>query len=246
MTSNLIRDYLSNRLNLFFAPFADDFDVELFPTRRLLALDDQDIDCRNEESFSISPFPFSRFNDPFRHSKIGSRSLITTDNISTGNTPWISRRFSGFLPANMDIIEKDNEYDLKMDLPGIRKEDIQINYRNGLLTIEAERKSEIIKGQAPSLLKIKDDQKKNITATIERERSNKENEENRQISDTTNKDGNYYYVERNHGKIMRQVQIPKEVDIDSCQASFNNGVLELNIPKKQETNSFPSKMISIN
>ena len=36
-----------------------------------------------------------------------------------------------------DIYEKDNKYYLETDLPGIKKENIKINYDNGYLTIKA-------------------------------------------------------------------------------------------------------------
>ena len=38
-----------------------------------------------------------------------------------------------------DIYEKDNKYILEIDLPGIKKDDIKINYENGYLTIAAEK-----------------------------------------------------------------------------------------------------------
>ncbi len=38
-----------------------------------------------------------------------------------------------------DIYEKDNKYYLEIDLPGIKKENIKINYENGYLTIIAEK-----------------------------------------------------------------------------------------------------------
>ena len=36
-----------------------------------------------------------------------------------------------------DIYEKDNKYYLETDLPGLKKENIKINYDNGYLTIKA-------------------------------------------------------------------------------------------------------------
>ncbi len=36
-----------------------------------------------------------------------------------------------------DIIEKENEFELKVDLAGYKKEDISLNYENGNLTISA-------------------------------------------------------------------------------------------------------------
>ena len=38
-----------------------------------------------------------------------------------------------------DIYEKDNRFYLEIDLPGIKKENIKINYENGYLTITAEK-----------------------------------------------------------------------------------------------------------
>ncbi len=38
-----------------------------------------------------------------------------------------------------DIYEKDNKYILEIDLPGIKKDNIKINYENGYLTISAEK-----------------------------------------------------------------------------------------------------------
>ena len=38
-----------------------------------------------------------------------------------------------------DIYEHDNKYILEIDLPGIKKENIKINYENGYLTISAEK-----------------------------------------------------------------------------------------------------------
>lgn len=36
-----------------------------------------------------------------------------------------------------DIYEKDNKYVIEIDLPGLKKENIKINYENGYLTINA-------------------------------------------------------------------------------------------------------------
>lgn len=55
---------------------------------------------------------------------------------------WVEEATSeSFAPA-MDIKERENEYVVRTDLPGVRKEDISITLENGVLTITAERKSE--------------------------------------------------------------------------------------------------------
>ena len=41
-----------------------------------------------------------------------------------------------------DMVETDNEYLIDVDLPGMSKKDIQINYHDNVLTIAGERKEE--------------------------------------------------------------------------------------------------------
>jgi HSP20 family protein len=46
-----------------------------------------------------------------------------------------------WIPA-IDIVENDNEYVLRADLPGISEDDINIELHNDVLTVSGERKSE--------------------------------------------------------------------------------------------------------
>jgi HSP20 family protein len=55
---------------------------------------------------------------------------------------WVEEATSENLVPAMDIIERENEYVVRTDLPGVAKEDISITLENGLLTITAERKDE--------------------------------------------------------------------------------------------------------
>ncbi len=46
-----------------------------------------------------------------------------------------------FLPP-ADIIEREKEYLIKIDLPDVRKEDVKVLFEDGMLTIKGERKVE--------------------------------------------------------------------------------------------------------
>jgi HSP20 family protein len=52
-----------------------------------------------------------------------------------------SRGFSGFTP-HVDACETENGYEIELALPGIRKEDIAIDFQEGKLTISGERRFE--------------------------------------------------------------------------------------------------------
>ena len=64
-----------------------------------------------------------------------SLSLTATLGIRTFKTP-----FSGF--GRMDLHESDKEYHIRMDVPGMTKEEINISLDNNNLVIEGERKDE--------------------------------------------------------------------------------------------------------
>ncbi|MDO6389446.1 Hsp20/alpha crystallin family protein [Pontibacter sp. BT731] len=52
-----------------------------------------------------------------------------------------SRGFSGFTP-HVDACETENGYEIEVALPGIRKEDVAIDFQEGKLTISGERRFE--------------------------------------------------------------------------------------------------------
>jgi len=52
--------------------------------------------------------------------------------------------FSGWSPA-LDVYDEKDSLLVKVELPGMKKEDIQINLQNGVLTVSGERKHEFEK-----------------------------------------------------------------------------------------------------
>jgi len=50
-------------------------------------------------------------------------------------------RARGLVPAT-DVVEREHEYVVRAELPGVRKEDIDITVQDGVLTINAESKVE--------------------------------------------------------------------------------------------------------
>jgi HSP20 family protein len=87
---------------------------------------------------------------------------------------------------------KENAEGIKIhaELPGIKKEDIQVDVSEGVLTLSGEKKTE-------------------------------KKEENER----------YHQAERSYGKFQRSFSIPKGVDVSQIDACFNDGVLELTVPK---------------
>jgi HSP20 family protein len=97
-----------------------------------------------------------------------------------------------WIPA-MDLLETDEHFVLRADLPGLSQDDVKIELEDNTLTVAGERKSE---------------------------------HEERQEG--------YYRVERAFGTFSRSLTLPRGVKSDAITARFNNGVLEVRIPKPEE------------
>ena len=117
--------------------------------------------------------------------------LFTTffDTPTSGNGDAPLRRW---IPA-MDLVETDEHFVLKADLPGLGEGDVSIEVEDNVLTVSGERKAE--------------------------------HEDKRE---------GYVRVERSYGAFRRSLTLPEGIDPEAVTASFDNGVLEVRIPKPEE------------
>jgi HSP20 family protein len=95
----------------------------------------------------------------------------------------------GWAPA-IAVFERDDRFVVKAELPGTKKEDIDISVVGNRLTVKGERKAE---------------------SKLEKE--------------------DYYYSERSYGSFSCSIDIPADVDAKKIEASYDDGVLEINLPK---------------
>jgi HSP20 family molecular chaperone IbpA len=102
------------------------------------------------------------------------------------------------LPAlkqpRVDILDLGDALQVVADMPGVRKEDIEINLKPERVEISAESSTE-----------------------------------------TERKEEDYTYRERGYASYRRVIDLPADVLPDKAEASFKNGVLEVNLPKKEPT-----------
>jgi HSP20 family protein len=109
-----------------------------------------------------------------------------------GSRPGNGGNARRWVPA-MDLVEDKNDLVLRGDLPGLSEDDVNIEVKDGVLTISGERKTE-----------------------------------------EKNADAGYYRVERAFGRFSRSLSLPDGIDPEQVKAKFDNGVLEVRIPKPEE------------
>ncbi len=113
--------------------------------------------------------------------------------------PWWPERWLKAEPMEisapaLDVYEDKDDVVVKAELPGMEKNDIQVNLADHTLTIKGEKKKE---------------------QEIKQE--------------------NYYRAERAYGSFLRSLELPRDVQADKVKASFKNGVLEIRLPKTEES-----------
>ena len=94
-----------------------------------------------------------------------------------------------------DVKEHENNYEVEIDLPGFKKEEITIELNEGYLTITASKGLE---------------------------------------EDEKNKQGKIVRQERYAGVMQRSYYVGEQLTAEDIKAKYEDGVLKLEIPKKEE------------
>jgi len=97
----------------------------------------------------------------------------------------------------VDVKEDDGAYVVQAEIPGVKKEDINVTINGNQVAISAE---------------------------VKREREDRQGEK-------------VLRSERYYGKVYRAFSLAQDVDEASAQAKYNEGVLELRLPKKAAVTS---------
>ena len=105
---------------------------------------------------------------------------------------WLTRGERANWRPTSDVIDKENDILVRVELPGVEKEDVHISLSDNVLTIKGERKQE-----------------------------------------NTEEDECYYRQERLWGGFERSFYLPAEVDAEKINATYNQGVLEVHLPKSE-------------
>ncbi|MBR6290722.1 MAG: Hsp20/alpha crystallin family protein [Clostridia bacterium] len=105
-----------------------------------------------------------------------------------------------------DVHEHDDHYEVDVDLPGFKKEEIHLDLENGYLTVSASKSLD---------------------------------------EEETTKKGKVIRQERYAGAMQRSFYVGEDVKAEDVAAKFENGVLTLNIPKKDQPKLPEKKTIAI-
>ena len=92
-----------------------------------------------------------------------------------------------------DVAENESEFVVKIELPGVPKDDIRITMQDNVLTVAGEKKHE-----------------------------------------KESKGSDYHRTELSYGAFQRSFTLPAIVKADNIEASYNDGILQITLPKAEE------------
>lgn len=99
---------------------------------------------------------------------------------------------SGAWVPPVDVAETQEKIIVRAEVPGMKQQDIQIEFENGLLSIRGERK--LVKEEGVT----------------------------------------FHRVERTFGNFSRSFTLPRTIDPERISATYRDGVLEIEVLKKEE------------
>ena len=123
--------------------------------------------------------------------------------------PDVDKKLYGKNAAHImktDVHENEDGYELDIDLPGFKKDDIKLSLENGYLFVSASKAHE---------------------------------------NDEKNDKGKVIRKERYSGSMQRSFYIGDAIEEEDVKAKFEDGVLKLEVPKKDADKVSEKKYISI-
>lgn len=105
----------------------------------------------------------------------------------------VSRTGGSTFHPKTDVAETDKAYEISLAVPGMKKDDFQLELNENYLTVTGERKF---------------------------------NEEK--------KEKNYHTIETYYGSFSRSFRLPDNVEASKISAAYNNGILEITLPKDEK------------
>lgn len=171
----------------------------------------------------------------------GPQSMSPFGNFGSFNMPSAPQ-------MSLDMYSDSKAYHLSASVPGVKKEDISVRVDDGMLIIQAERKVERKSDKPPAKAaasgKSKDTKGAEMSASDSSASEPKDSEASVQAADKSGSDVQvskdktddmeFHFMESSYGLVERSIALPEDCDVDKLSAKYENGVLEIDLPRLAE------------
>ena len=150
------------------------------------------------------------------------------DNWMDFSFPSFNQRLYGASSSQLmktDVKETDKDYEVSIDLPGFKKDELQIELKDGYLTVSGSK--EVTSKDMPE-----ENQKDATTAEADASKKDAKAEQ---------KTVKYIRQERYSGNVSRSFYVGENLEEKDIHAKFENGTLTLTFPKELEKKAVEEK-----
>ena len=167
----------------------------------------------------------SNSNSPYQYPSL-INSFFSKDLMDELFTPT----FNGTAPA-VNVREDEDGYYIEVAAPGMQKSDFKLNLDHNRLTISAEKREE-------NEFDNYEDQNQGDNKPKYKKDKGTDQQQNR-------KKGRYTRREFSYSSFQRTFTLPTTVDGEKINATYVDGVLQVELPKREEAKVKPSRTIEI-
>ncbi|CAO3629259.1 unnamed protein product [Cunninghamella echinulata] len=147
----------------------------------------------------------------------------------------IERQFLNARYPPTDVLETDNGYELHAEVPGVQKQDIDIQVPDDhTLVLKGEIKYAKTEGDNQGTINQQQGQKEgkeNESATTDVVASSKDTS----VTSTTPSVPHWWRSERVSGSFSRSFSFPQTIDANAIKATYKDGVLQVTVPKVEKS-----------
>ena len=175
-----------------------------------------------------------RNTDPYQYPSL-INSFFSKDLMDELFTPT----FNGTAPA-VNVREDEEGYYIEVAAPGMKKSDFKLNLDHNRLTISAEKREE-------NEFDSYEDQDNKGDQDSKNQKGQKKagKQEQGQEQQQNRKKGKYTRREFSYSSFQRTFTLPTTVNGEKINATYTDGVLEVELPKREEAKVKPSRTIEI-
>jgi len=181
---------------------------------------------RREQEGRLAPWSAGFFNPPTFFSaspwQVMRRMQEDMDRVFSQFVQPVAQEVQQSWAPRVDISQDDNEWLIEADLPGVGKDNIDVQVRDGYLQLRAELRQE--QEERP--------QAQPRQGGGEQPQGNGHDQSQR--AEGAGQEREYYRRERRYGYFERVLPLPENVDEEQIRCEFHDGVLKVHLPKTAE------------
>jgi len=176
--------------------------------------------------------PFFNVDDPFL-TAVDPFSVVTSPSRYNTNDGALSSGYGEFRTPRVEVNEEDNKYVVRAEIPGVRKEDLDVNIGDGGRSLKIQGGSVVSSMRQGGETRAPDEKQSRASTGGA---ASSQTPQNEVANHSANEVGQYQPGRSSWSSysFSRTIWLPRPVNPANVTAKLDHGILTLDIPKREE------------